>query len=145
MHSDWPNKYIFCLQIKKFFNIVARSGDLWPPWWFLRSSGDFFVFSAEKAWIWLFQDQIPYFGGNCHTKMVWWEILIFFHTVVRFFKQEVGIFSQKMWRFKEKVAILDMNNGGDMWRFLIGEVAISTLNFLATVQHCFLKPKVNKL
>ena len=45
-----------------------------------------------------------------------------------------------MWRFKEKVAIspqkvaiLDMKNGGDMWRFLIGEVAISTLNFLATL------------
>ena len=46
-----------------------------------------------------------------------------------------------MWRFKEKVAIspqkvaiLDMKNGGDMWRFLIGEVAISTLNFLATLK-----------
>ena len=41
----------------------------------------------------------------------------------------------------QKVAILDMKNGGDMWRFLIGEVAISTLNFLEALvksKHIFI-------
>ena len=63
----------------------------------------------------------------------------------------MAIFFQKMWRFKEKVAIspqkvaiLDMKNGGDMWRFLIGEVAISTLNFLATLQTSSNRKKLGK-